>query len=246
MCGIFCHHVLFMYNRKKTKTFLAILHIFLNKTFHPESFVKKPVINVLRVREGGAFCSRLTFWDPFVIVLTQIFAHLHISHTHTHTHTHTVLSLSPQTLNMVICTRLWLCAILSVLSRALGFSQPQVMPCFDITSYMIVQSLERLKRSNGQRFLILVLGLQRCTVKVTTDCVNSLGILIRHKKAPFAVNWSHLSLKSDNFLFFSLPVTQQHHYTPLSLFAFKSVDLHCTTALKSPLTDRGNLLNSLL
>ena len=93
MCGIFCHHVLFMYNRKKTKTFLAILHIFLNKTFHPESFVKKPVINVLRVREGGAFCSRLTFWDPFVIVLTQIFAHLHISHTHTHTHTHSSLSL---------------------------------------------------------------------------------------------------------------------------------------------------------
>lgn len=68
------------------KDILSLLaYIFLNKLFHFKSVVKKSVINVLRVREGGAFCCLLIFWVPFVMVLTQIFAHLHISLTHTHT-----------------------------------------------------------------------------------------------------------------------------------------------------------------
>ena len=179
---------------------------------------------------------------------------------------------------MVICSRLWLCAILSVLSRALGFSRPQVMSCFDITSYMIVQRLKCLKRSNGHEFLILLLSLSHCIDRKTSDqhaCVSKtttekcnsrskmfnvyFGVFVKILgaswydiiKHPFAVNWSRFASRSNNKFLFWLSVNHQpqHHHKPLTLFAFKSVDLHLVTvpqrALLSGLSGRENLLHSL-
>lgn len=157
MPGISCDNVLYMYSRKKTFSaslpvsvwisYFILIH--LSEVCHQYVYVSRKksfegvftvcvILNELMLQADSGQQK-----EGHSVVYTYSGSYL-LWGGNQNLHTNTFFlsfSLSPQTLNMVICPRLWLCAILSVLSRALGFSRPLVMLGSDITSYMTVQRL---------------------------------------------------------------------------------------------------------